>query len=173
MQMQSEKLACILKWLTLAVLALNLLVLPALPFLLSLRYNYLTHTKNILTFIPLARAMLPAFLFSLCFYFLCGVCSAILLWQGFRLLKNIERHRAFVMENARYMARVSMCLFAVSALALVRTVIWLGYHSFAQVLMAYNTLFVPVFFIAGLLFRILAGIFSEAARIKEENDLTI
>ncbi len=173
MKTQPEKLAYILKWLTLAVLALNLLVLPALPFLLSLRYNYLTHSKSILTFIPLDSAMLPAYLFSLCFYFLCGVCSAVLLWQGFRLLKNIARHRAFAMENSHYMARVSMCLFTVSALALIRTAVWLSYQSFAQVLMAYNTLFVPVFFIAGLLFRILAGLFRDAAIIKEENDLTI
>jgi hypothetical protein len=113
------------------------------------------------------------FLVSLAFFLLCGICTAVLLWQSRRLLFNLAHRRTFVAENAKYMTRASFCLYGISSLALIRTLVWLTYMNFAQVLMAYNTLFIPVFFIAGLLFHILAELFYEASAIKEENDLTI
>ena len=37
----------------------------------------------------------------------------------------------------------------------------------------YNTLFVPVFFMAGLLFMVMSALFRQAAELKEDQDLTI
>jgi hypothetical protein len=173
MKKPADRIALALSFFTTLVFALNILILPAIPFLLSLRYNFTAGSQTVFSFLPLEKTALTGYLLTLCFYFLCGTCSAYLLWQGRGLLTNIANHRPFAKENARYMLRASKSLYIISALALVRAAIWLTYMSFAQVLMAYNTLFVPLFFIAGLLFRILAELFSEASDIKEENDLTI
>lgn len=173
MKKREDRIVLSLYVFTMAVFLLNLLALPALPFLLSLRCNFLTRSQSVLSFLPLDASAMRGYLVSLCFYFSCGVCSAVFLWQGRGLLSNLAHHRPFVRENALYMSRASVCLYIVSGLALVRTVIWLTYMSLAEVLLAYNTLFVPVFFVGGLLLRILSGLFSEASEIREENDLTI
>ena len=48
----------------------------------------------------------------------------------------------------------------------------LYFHSPAS-LFSYNTLFVPLFAMGGLLCMVISALFRQAAELKEENDLTI
>ena len=43
----------------------------------------------------------------------------------------------------------------------------------AAPLFTYNTLFVPAFFMAGLLFLVMSALFRQAAQLQEDQDLTI
>ena len=102
-----------------------------------------------------------------------GICTAIILRQGRRVLGTILRGNPFSMENAVSLRRSAVCSLVISAAALVR-VIWgiCHYRSF-QPLATYNALFVPIFAMAGLLCLVMSALFRQAAEMKAENDLTI
>lgn len=103
----------------------------------------------------------------------CGVCTAVILWQGKRVLDTILRGSPFVMDNAKSLKRAAVCCFLVSLAALLR-LIW-GFATYQSILplLSYNALFVPVFFMAGLLCMVMSALFRQAAELKAENDLTI
>ena len=111
--------------------------------------------------------MLSLFLLS------CGVCTAVILWQGKRVLDTILKGKPFTLRNAQNLKRAAVCCFLISAAALVR-VVWriLYYRSLAS-LCSYNALFVPLFAMGGLLCMVMSALFRQAAELKEENDLTI
>ena len=102
-----------------------------------------------------------------------GVCTAVILWQGLRVLDTILRGEPFSLENAVSLRRAAVCSFVISAAALARVVfsLWL-FRSLAP-LLSYNALFVPIFAMFGLLCLVMSALFRQAAEIKAENDLTI
>ena len=102
-----------------------------------------------------------------------GVCTAVILWQGRRVLKTILRGEPFSMENAVSLRRAAVCGFLITAAALVRVVFSLFYYRSLQSLTTYNALFVPIFAMFGLLCLIMSALFRQAAELKAENDLTI
>ena len=59
------------------------------------------------------------------------------------------------------------------AAALARLIWGLAYYRTIGPLLSYNALFVPVFFMAGLLCLVVSALFRQAAELKAENDLTI
>ncbi|MGI5962627.1 MAG: DUF2975 domain-containing protein [Lawsonibacter sp.] len=79
------------------------------------------------------------------FYWLCGGCTAVILWQAKRILDTILAGNPFRSENSISMKRAAACCWTVSAAALVRMVIWLNIEGNLAPLFTYNTLFVPVF----------------------------
>lgn len=103
----------------------------------------------------------------------CGVCTAIILWQGKRVLDTILKGTPFSLENAKSMKRAAVCCFVISGAALVR-LIW-GFAAYGNILplLSYNALFVPIFLMGGLLFLVMSALFRQAAQLKAENDLTI
>ena len=103
----------------------------------------------------------------------CGVCTAVILWQGKRVLDTILKGNPFVMDNAKSLKRAAVCCFLISLAAFLR-LIWgfAAYQSFLP-LLSYNALFVPVFLMGGLLFMVMSALFRQAAGLKAENDLTI
>lgn len=108
------------------------------------------------------------------FLLFCGVCTAVILWQGRRVLNTVLTGNPFRAENGVSLRRSAVCCFLISAAALVR-VLWglfCYYHSIAP-LLTYNALFVPVFFMGGLLCLVMSALFRQAAELKAENDLTI
>ncbi len=112
-------------------------------------------------------AMLAAFLlFS-------GVCSAVILWQGKRVLDTILKGEPFTLSNAKNLKRAAVCCFLISGFALVRLVWGLCWFRNIRPLVSYNALFVPIFFMGGLLCLVMSALFRQAAEMKEENDLTI
>ena len=107
------------------------------------------------------------------FLWLCGTCTAVILWQARRVLDTILTGETFSMKNAANMKRAAVCCLIISAAALVR-LIW-GFCTYKSIapLLTYNALFVPVFFMGFLLCMVMSALFRQAAEMKEENDLTI
>ena len=102
-----------------------------------------------------------------------GVCTAVILWQGRRVLGTILRGEPFSMENAVALRRAAVCSFVIAAAALVRVVFGVCWYQSPAPLLTYNALFVPIFAMFGLLCLIMSALFRQAAEIKAENDLTI
>ena len=110
----------------------------------------------------------------LCLFFLgCGLCTAVILRQARRILDVIQEGQPFRMENAKAMRRAALCCWGISALALGRLVLDLARHGSMAPLFTYNALFVPGFFMAGLLFLVMSALFRQAAELQEDQDLTI
>ena len=102
-----------------------------------------------------------------------GVCTAVILWQGRRVLGTILRGTPFSLENAVSLRRAAVCAFVISAAALVRVVFSVCWYGSPAPLLTYNALFVPIFAMAGLLCLVMSALFRQAAEMKAENDLTI
>ena len=77
------------------------------------------------------------------------------------------------MANARSMKRAALCCWVISAASLVRLILWLWAEGNPAPLFTYTALFIPAFFMAGLLFQVMSALFRQAAEMKEDQDLTI
>ena len=102
-----------------------------------------------------------------------GICTAIILWQGRRVLRTILRGAPFSPENAVSLRRAALCAFVIAGAALARVIFSVCYFRSPQPLLSYNALFVPLFAMAGLLCLVMSALFRQAAEMKAENDLTI
>lgn len=118
---------------------------------------------------PLSLALFLAF---------CGVCTAVILWQGKRVLDTILMGEPFSPDNAGNLKRAAMCCFLIAGAALLRVVwglvnYWNLYANVFEITPIVNALFVPIFLMGGLLFMVMSALFRQAAELKAENDLTI
>lgn len=107
------------------------------------------------------------------FLLFCGGCTAVILWQGRRVLGTVLTGSPFRAENGVSLRRAAVCCFLISAAALVRLLWGFWYYASILPLLTYNALFVPVFFMGGLLCLVMSALFRQAAELKAENDLTI
>ena len=107
------------------------------------------------------------------FLLFCGACMAVILWQGRRVLNTILKATPFCTENSVTLRRAGICCFLISAAALIRVIWRLCYDQSIAPLFSYNALFVPLFFLGGLLCLVMSALFRQAAEMKAENDLTI
>ena len=173
------RLALFLKVLVTFTLLCNLLVLPLVPGVVGI---------GALTGIP--RLSAAEFL-AVCWQYLwrvwreeytavlslfllfCGICTAVTLWQARGVLDTIVREDTFTMPNARRLKRAAVCCLLISAAALARTVWGLFYYRSMAPVFTYNTVFIPIFLMGGLLCMVMSALFRQAAELKEENDLTI
>ncbi len=146
-----------------AAFVLNLAVLVALPiWFFGWDYN-----QN-------ANEPIKSLWMTAGFLEFCGACTAFLLWQAKGVLRNLTKGLSFVMSNAVYVRRGAWPCFAIAVMAAVRAIahaLWSG--SWSYILFEYNTLFIPVFTIAGLLCLVVAKLFYSAAVLKEDNDLVV
>lgn len=180
-----QKIARILHILVLFTFLCNLLALPLVPGLVYYRFNLKTIQSmwayewndcmaNFLNALltwwnsgePYTVVLTLFLLFS-------GVCTAVILWQGHRVLRTILRGTPFSLENAVSLRRAAVSSFVISAAALVRVIFSVYYYHSPFPLLTYNALFVPIFAMAGLLCLVMSALFRQAAEIKAENDLTI
>lgn len=102
-----------------------------------------------------------------------GVCTAVILRQGRRVLDTILVGDPFSAENAVSLRRAAVCAFLISGAALARVVFSVCFYRSPAPLLTYNALFVPIFAMAGLLCWVCSALFRQAAEMKAENDLTI
>ena len=102
-----------------------------------------------------------------------GICTAVILWQGLRVLGTILQDTPFCLENAVSLRRAAVCAFVISLAALGRVIFSLLFYRSVAPLLTYNALFVPIFAMFGLLCLVMSALFRQAAEIKAENDLTI
>ena len=192
-----QKLAGVLKILVTITFVCNLIVLPLVPVLVSAAGcqiplpelldnltaeppppgdDWLYFSPGMQLFLVVAGAWTENFAFTLVltlFLLFCGVCTAVILWQGRRVLGTILAGNPFQRENGVSLRRAGVCCFAISAAALVRVVWGLFYYQSIASLLTYNALFVPVFLLGGLLCLVVSALFRQAAELKAENDLTI
>lgn len=162
------KLTKILYWTFWAVLALNIATLFFVPKIVTLGLNYPRAGADR----ELGRNLQLAF--GIGFFETCGVCTAFILWQAKGVLKNLTRGLAFVVENARYVYRASWACFIIAAAAFARMLLHIGrYTVWTGVLFEYNTLFIPIAAVAGLLCLVVSNLFYSAATLKQDNDLVI
>lgn len=106
------------------------------------------------------------------FLWICGICTAIILWQAKKVLDNIAAQKLFETDNAVKLRRAAVCCLIISGASLLWAVFRTVTGGVLE-LLSLSTLFFPVFFLAGLLFFIMSSLFRQAAEMKAENDLTI
>lgn len=103
----------------------------------------------------------------------CGVCTAVILWQGKRVLDTILKGEPFTPGNSTNLKRAAVCCFLIAGAALARLIWGVAYYRSIAPLLTYNALFVPIFFMAGLLCLVMSALFRQAAELKEDQNLTI
>ena len=106
------------------------------------------------------------------FLWICGICTAVILWQAKKVLDNIVCASLFSDANALHLRRAAICSFVISAVSLLWAVCRAMMNGILE-LFSLSTLFFPVFFLAALLFLVMSALFRQAAELKAENDLTI
>ena len=195
-----QRLARVLRVLVVAVFILNVLVMPLVPGLSALLADGGPERVRAAFAAALGQpgyegtgfASLPLFFLNCLwavwaavgtgeaapalltvFFWLCGCCTALILWQAKRVLDTILRGSPFQMVNARALKRAAVCCWVIAGAALVRLVLWLWRAGNLAPLFTYTALFVPGFFTAGLLFLVMSALFRQAAELQEDRDLTI
>ena len=106
-------------------------------------------------------------------FWLCGLCTACILWQAKGVLGTVLRGDPFRMSNALALKRAAVCCWVTAGAALARLALWLWAEGSLAPLFTYTALFVPAFFMAGLLFLVMSALFRQAAELQEDRDLTI
>ena len=107
------------------------------------------------------------------FFWVCGTCTALILWQARSVLDTILAGNPFQLKNARALNRAAVCCWIISGVALLRLLWWLWHDHSAAPFFTYDALFIPAFLMAGLLFQVMSALFCQAAELKEDQDLTI
>ena len=97
-------------------------------------------------------------------YFVLGVAALVLIQELRKMFRTVLTENCFVMENVMSLRKMGNWSFFIAGMSVVRSIVYL------TVAMAVVVL---VFIIAGLFSKVLALVFEEAVRYKEENDLTI
>ena len=107
------------------------------------------------------------------FFWVCGTCTALILWQARSVLDTILAGNPFQLKNARALNRAAVCCWIISGVALLRLLWWLWHDHSAAPFFTCNALFMPAFLMGGLLFQVMSALFRQAAELKEDQDLTI
>ena len=192
-----QKLAGVLKILVTITFVCNLIVLPLVPVLVSVAgcqiplpellgnltaepplpgddWPYFSPGLQMFLVVVGAWTENFAFPFVLTLFLLfCGICTAVILWQGRRVLGTILQGAPFSTQNAVSLRRAAVCSFCIAGAALLRTIWGLWFYQSLRPLATYNALFVPIFTMFGLLCLVMSALFRQATEMKVENDLTI
>lgn len=97
-------------------------------------------------------------------YFALGLLAIAILGELRKMFRTILKGDCFVYDNVVSLQRMGTYSFMIAAISLVRNVIYLT-NAMSVVIL--------VFIVAGLFSKVLAFVFEDAVRYKEENDLTI
>ena len=93
-----------------------------------------------------------------------GVLALLLVNELRKMFGTVLAENCFVPENVASLRRMGDLSFFIAAMSAVRCVVYLTIAMLVIIL---------VFIIAGMFSKVLAMVFEEAVRYKEENDLTI
>lgn len=185
-----QRLAHVVRVCIIVLLVVNILALVLMPAVVSMSYNTKTGQwlgpEEGIRFAVEAGDLASFWIFSWgwifkrfytaslsVFLWACGICSAILLWQAKRVVESVLTGDTLSFANAANMKRAAFCCMGISAAALIRMVWGMIYYQSVIPMVSYNTLFIPVFLVAGLFCLVLSALFRQAAEVKAENDLTI
>ena len=163
-----QKLAGALKVLVTITLVCNLVALLLVPGM-----SLMKGPEELLALTPYENPLEVPLRVGIAFVLRWGICTAVILWQGRRVLGTILTGAPFRAENGVSLRRAAVCCFLIAAAALARVVWGLFYYGSVAPLLTYNALFVPIFILGGLLCLVMSALFRQAAELKAENDLTI
>ena len=102
--------------------------------------------------------------FILVLLYVTGFFSLYALNEMRRIFSNLNTKGPFVLDNVFSLRRIAVASFLIAASYFIKVF----FHN--SIL---TVIFVMIFLIAGLFSIVLAEVFQEAVRVKEENDLTI
>lgn len=97
-------------------------------------------------------------------YFILGISAILLIHELRKIFRTVLAKNCFVQENVFSLRRMGNVSFFIVVMSLVRCIVIL---TIAMVVVSF------VFIVAGLFSKVLAYVFEEAVRYKEENDMTI
>lgn len=97
-------------------------------------------------------------------YFVLGIAAVVLIRELRKIFRTVLEEDCFVTENVVSLRKMGNWSFFIALMSVVRCIV------FVTIAMGVVVL---VFGIAGLFSKVLAYVFEEAVRYKEENDLTI
>ena len=97
-------------------------------------------------------------------YFVLGISAVVLINELRRIFNTVLAEDCFVEANVKSLRRMGNLSFFIALMSLVRFFV---YQTMAIAVV------ILVFVVAGLFSKVLAMVFEEAVRYKEENDLTI
>ena len=101
---------------------------------------------------------------SVIIYFVLGVSAVVLIRELRKIFATVLKEDCFVMENVVSLRKMGNWSFFIAGMSVVRSIV---YVTIAMLVVIF------VFLIAGLFSKVLAMVFEEAVRYKEENDFTI
>ena len=101
---------------------------------------------------------------SVVIYFVLGIGALVLVRELRRIFRTVLAEDCFVKENVLSLQKMGNWSFFIALMSVVRSIV---YMTVAM------TVVILVFVIAGLFSKVLACVFDEAVRYKQENDLTI
>lgn len=97
-------------------------------------------------------------------YIILGIAATVLINELRKIFRTVLKENCFVQENVKSLRRMGSVSFFIVVMSIVRCVIY-PTRAIGVVIL--------VFIIAGLFSKVLAYVFEEAVRYKEENDMTI
>ena len=97
-------------------------------------------------------------------YFVLGIAALVIIRELRKIFSTVLWEDCFVEENVLSLRKMSNWSFFIVVMSVVRSIVFLTVAMLVVIL---------VFTIAGLFSKVLAYVFEEAVRYKEENDLTI
>lgn len=130
----------------------GLAVLATLPFTLKLAGRYYS------------RQLSDNFISMLFIFAVSGICGLMIIAQLRRMMKTVIEGACFVPDNVRSLQVMARLSLVIAGAFIIKLFI---------VPTPATAIIVLVFFIAALFSQVLANVFAEAVRYKEETDLTI
>ena len=97
-------------------------------------------------------------------YTVLGISACILIRELRKIFRTVLNENCFVQENVASLRKMGNWSFFIALMSVVRSIVYLT-PAMAVIIL--------VFVIAGLFSKVLAYVFEEAVRYKEENDLTV
>ena len=150
--MKDSKLTKITNWILDLMFVAGIVVLLTLPFTLKLAGQYLQ------------SELAKHYWYMLAILAISGLCGMWIVWELRRMMRTVLMQDCFVEENVTSLKRMGMISFIISVIYVTKIFVVPSPPTFIVIL---------TFFIAGLFSEVLACVFREAVRYKEENDLTI
>lgn len=135
----------------------GILITISLPFSIKILGRlYLTYQHS--------DAIINSYAEIVIVYFVLGVLAEVLIWELRKIFKSVLNGDCFVAANVESLKKMGNVSFFIAAMSIVRSIVYLTVAMLVVIL---------VFIIAGLFSKVLAIVFTEAVKYKEENDLTI
>ncbi len=139
------------KYLLDAMFIAGIVVTAALPFEIKWAGRYLPW-------------LLKDYAETVIIYFVLGIAALVLIGELRKIFSTVLKEDCFVTENVVSLRKMGNWSFFIALMSVVRSIVRLTLVMLVVIL---------VFTIAGLFSKVLAQVFEQAVRYKEENDLTI